>query len=316
MAKDRGIGGAAGVDKRTALNVKLKRLVTNAVTARGNTVIARHMTEIAVFDGYFRFFDVGSIARETVGHIAEAENLRRVVVAETVDIDFGGVALNKGYAVVEIVEIGKTAVFNGYSAVERRAVLDLSKFVKRPSARALVYDVFEGKMRLFSVGANVSDSYVSAGKAIHQYVFDTLILDRHMTEPIQTVKKGLVICSCGVERRAGNSVLGGKVRVNAYVFSEKNEGLSEGEAINGKMSAVEKYNGGVKMIVGQTVKDYLGGLSGIFYCLIDRLKKVSPRVDVIGYAPIRKGAVFGVLLVISRYSVVSLWKLSHRYILR
>jgi hypothetical protein len=167
MAKDRGIGGAAGIDKRTALNVKLKRLVTNAVTARGNTVIARHMTEIAVFDGYFRVFNVGSIARETVGHIAEAENLRRVVVAETVDIDFGGVSLNKGYAVVEIAEIGKTAVFNVYSAVERRAVLNLGKFVKRPSARTLVNYVFEGEMSLFAVGAKVSYSYVPTGKAVN-----------------------------------------------------------------------------------------------------------------------------------------------------
>jgi hypothetical protein len=137
-----------------------------------------------------------------------------------------------------------------------------------------------------------------------------------MTKPIKTVKEGLVLISCGVERRTGDSVDGGKVGVDTDVFSEKNEGLSEGEAVNGKMSAVEKYNGGVKMIVGQTVKDYLGGLSGIFDCLIDRLKKVTPRVDVVGYALIRKGAVFGVLLVISRYSVVSLWKLSHRYILR
>jgi hypothetical protein len=137
-----------------------------------------------------------------------------------------------------------------------------------------------------------------------------------MTKPIKTVKEGFVLISCGVERGTGDSVDGGEVGVDTDVFTKKDKRLSEGEAVNGKMSAVEKYNGGVKMIVGQTVKDYLGGLSGIFYCLIDRLKKVSPRVDVIGNAPVGEGAVFGVLLVISRYSVVSLWKLSHRYILR
>jgi hypothetical protein len=97
-----------------------------------------------------------------------------------------------------------------------------------------------------------------------------------MTKPIKTVKEGLVLISCGVERGTGDSVDGGKVGVDTNVFTKKDKRLSEGEAVDGKMSAVEKYNGGVKMIVGQTVKHYLGCLICVFDGLIDGLKKVSP----------------------------------------